>query len=74
LRQATGNEFSILTYAEHALETGSTSQAVAYVGLSWDDGTVSWGAGQHTDIIVASVGALVSAYNNRLLGEGKKQG
>lgn len=64
LRQATGQSFSILTYAEHALETGSSSKAVAYVGLNWDDGTVTWGAGQHTDIILASVAALVSAYNN----------
>ncbi|NLW79846.1 MAG: 2-isopropylmalate synthase [Ruminococcaceae bacterium] len=67
LKAATGNGFSILTYAEHALETGSSSKAVAYVGLTWDDdGAVTWGAGQHTDIIVASVQALVSAYNNRM--------
>ncbi len=65
LREATGKDFSILTYAEHALETGSSSKAVAYVGLSWGDGKVTWGAGQHTDIIVASVTALVSAYNNK---------
>lgn len=65
LQQATGKNFSILTYAEHALETGSSSKAVAYVGLSWEDGTVTWGAGQHTDIILASVTALVSAYNNK---------
>lgn len=65
LRLATGQDFSILTYTEHALETGSTSKAVAYVGLTWADGTVTWGAGQNTDIIVASVAALVSAYNNR---------
>ncbi|MDL2324906.1 2-isopropylmalate synthase [Ruminococcaceae bacterium OttesenSCG-928-A16] len=65
LRQGTGQEFSVLTYAEHALETGSSSKAVAYVGLTWADGTVTWGAGQHTDIILASVTALVSAYNNK---------
>ena len=57
-------DFSILTYKEHALETGSTSHAVAYVGLEWQDGSVSWGAGQHTDIIMASVKALASAINN----------
>lgn len=69
LQQATGHKFSILTYAEHALETGSSSTAVAYVGLSWDDGIVSWGAGRHTDIILASVAALVSAYNNKIINE-----
>lgn len=63
LQAATGETFAILTYAEHALETGSSSKAVAYVGLTWADGTTTWGAGQHTDIILASVAALVSAYN-----------
>ncbi len=71
LRSATGRDFSILTYAEHALETGSSSKAVAYVGLTWNgSGQVSWGAGRHTDIIVASVAALVSAYNNHITKEG----
>ncbi len=64
LRKATGKKFSLLTYAEHALETGSSSKAMSYVGLEWDDGSVTWGAGRHTDIILASVAALVSAYNN----------
>lgn len=66
LRIATGKEFTILTYAEHALETGSKSKAMSYVGLSWADGTTTWGAGLHTDIIVASVAALVSAYNRKI--------
>ncbi len=65
LRKATGKDFQLLTYAEHALETGSSSKAVAYVGLKWADGTLTWGAGSHTDIILASVAALVSAYNNK---------
>ncbi len=65
LRKATGRDFTVLTYTEHALEIGSKSKAVAYVGLQWgENGKVTWGAGQHTDIIVASVAALVSAYNN----------
>ncbi len=65
LRIATGQEFTILTYAEHAMEVGSKSKAMAYVGLGWQDGATTWGAGLHTDIIVASVAALVSAYNRR---------
>ncbi len=64
LRKATGKKFSLLTYAEHALETGSSSKAMSYVGLEWENGQVTWGAGRHTDIILASVAALVSAYNN----------
>ena len=64
IHHGSDRDFSILTYKEHALETGSTSHAVAYVGLEWTDGSVSWGAGQHTDIIMASVKALASAINN----------
>ncbi len=73
LRKATGHNFSILTYAEHALETGSSSEAMSYVGLEWEKGHISWGAGHHTDIIAASVAALESAYNNGLEDEKKKE-
>lgn len=72
LKQYKGNGFTVLTYAEHALETGSSSKAVAYVGLKWDDGAITWGAGSHTDIILASVGALISAYNNKVAGDENK--
>ena len=56
-------KYSLITYQEHALETTSQSQAVAYVGIETDKG-VFWGAGIKTDIIDASVCALVSAINN----------
>ena len=55
--------YTIVTYKEHALEQGSSSQAVAYVGISDANGKVTWGAGVHNDIITASVNALVSAVN-----------
>lgn len=59
-----GMNFTVVTYTEHALERGSTSHAVAYVGLLWEDGTTTWGSGKNTDIMVASVNALASAINN----------
>lgn len=65
VKNGSGRAFSVLTYQEHAMETGSTSQAVAYVGLQWEDGAVTWGAGVDTDIMVASVNALASAINNK---------
>ncbi len=55
--------YSLITYKEHALEVGSKSKAVCYVGIETDKG-IFWGAGIHTDIIDASVSALVSALNN----------
>ncbi len=55
--------YSLVTYTEHALEVGSKSKAVCYVGIETENGTF-WGAGIHTDIINASISALVSAINN----------
>ena len=65
IQSGTGMEFSIDTYAQHALEQGSTSRAISYVGLKWGSGTVTWGAGTDTDVMTASVKALISAINNK---------
>ena len=56
-------EFSLICYEEHALQSGSNSQACAYVGIQETDGTVAWGAGIQNDIIEASAFALISAIN-----------
>ena len=58
-----GMEFHLETNNKHSLDEGSTSRAASYVGLTWGDGTVTWGAGTDTDIIVAGIKALVSAIN-----------
>ena len=55
--------YIIETYTEHALENGSDSKAVAYVGIRSDDGSVFWGTGIDTDIVTSSAKALVSAVN-----------
>lgn len=65
IKENLGLSYNILTYKEHALETGSNSQAVAYVAIQYGDGQISWGAGIHDDIMAASVNALVSAINRR---------
>jgi 2-isopropylmalate synthase len=59
-----------LNYSEHALDQGkSAATAMAYIGLTADDNTAVWGAGTDTDIITASVKALVSAINNMAAGD-----
>ena len=63
LKQATGIDFTLESYDEHALERHSNSEAVSYVGISANGKTV-WGAGRHTDIIVSSIYALLSAINH----------
>ena len=58
-----GIKYNNLIYSEHAMEIGSTSRAMAYIGITGDDNKTSWGAGMDTDIITASVKALISAIN-----------
>ncbi len=57
-----GIKHQIITYKEHALESGSTSQAVAYVCVSVND-QIYWGAGIDEDIMAASIIGLISALN-----------
>lgn len=63
VKDSFGLEYTVVTYQEHALETSSQSRAAAYVGIQTEKG-VFWGAGIQSDIIDASVSALVSAINN----------
>ena len=66
IKKNLGIIYSGLTYTEHALESGSSSKAVTYVGITGDDGKMSWGAGVHDDIIASSIYALFAAINKKL--------
>jgi len=56
-------DYRFVTYSEHALESQSTSRAAAYILIEDNYGNRFWGIGTHSDIILASVNALVSALN-----------
>ena len=62
-------KYTDLIYSEHALEIGSSSRAMAYIGIKSADGKITWGAGMDTDIITASVLALFSAINRMKAGK-----
>ncbi|MCH5209091.1 MAG: 2-isopropylmalate synthase [Oscillospiraceae bacterium] len=64
LKEGLGISYTINTYTENAIEQGSKSKALCMIGITLSDGKVFWGAGLDTDIINASVYALVSAINN----------
>lgn len=66
LQTKLGIDFKDLIYKEHALETGSRSNAVSYVGITALDETVYWGCGIDPDIMTSSVKALFSAINNMI--------
>ena len=69
LQKNLGVSYTDLTYSEHALEIGQASQAMAYIGITAPDGRIVWGAGRDTDIITASILALVSAINRMVNGK-----
>lgn len=56
-------DYKDLVYKEHALEIGSGSKAVSYVGITAEDGTIYWGCGIDVDIMTSSVKALFSGIN-----------
>lgn len=66
VKKQLGIEFSELTYEEHALTKGSSSQAITYVSITKPDGKKVWGAGIHDDIIASSINALFSTINRSL--------
>lgn len=61
-----GVSMSVLDYSEHSLQRGSNASAVSYVEMEHDSGKV-FGAGINTNIVAASLEAVVSAAN-RIIG------
>ena len=70
LDDALNIDIKILDYEEHALQSGSNSQAAAYIHLlDSDTGHVTYGVGVSSNITRASVRAIFSAINRLGLGE-----
>lgn len=67
LKRAFDLDFTIADYTEHALDSGSNSRACAYVGVNGAKGKLSYGAGIDTDIMSASIKALIGAVNKLLI-------
>ena len=62
IKQFFGISYELSTYEEHALSHGSSSKAIAYVGITCE-GKSYWGVGMDEDIIKASIHALTVAVN-----------
>jgi len=63
LKSQITNNWTLSSYHEHAINTGSHAKAIAYIEIERSDGRRFWGAGIDTDIIIASVKALLSGLN-----------
>ena len=65
IKKVTGRSYVLESYVQHAIEEKSNSKAASYVCIV-ADGKPYWGTGIHTDIMTASVWALMSAVNRML--------
>lgn len=67
IKKIVGNVYTLEDYSEQSIERkNSNATAASYVSISEPGGKLHWGVGVHTDIVVSSIRALVSAINNRI--------
>lgn len=66
----TGIEMSVVDYSEHSLQRGSNAAAIAYVEIAYPGGKL-FGVGINTNIVAASLEAIVSAANRVLTETGR---
>jgi len=69
LKDEAGLVFTLHGYHEHALTKGSSSKAVSYIEVLDSEGEGWWGAGVDTDIIIASIKALLSGLDRMCVGK-----
>lgn len=58
-------DFRLCSYHEHALNGGSSARAAAYIEIEKPEGVRTWGVGVDTDIIIASIKAVLSCLNRK---------
>jgi 2-isopropylmalate synthase len=65
LNDALELDLDVVDYVEHAVSTGVSSKAVAYVETKDATGRTRWGVGMDSSILMAGLQAVVSAVNGR---------
>ena len=60
LSTATGHSIRVLDYHEHAVGSGASAQAVAYLELRIDEQQTLFGVGMDVNIVAASLKAILS--------------
>ena len=60
-----GIELSVRDYSEHSIQHGSNAAAICYMEMEYPGGII-FGAGVNTNIVAASLEAVVSAVNRIL--------
>ena len=62
INEAMSTDVRVLDYHEHAIGSGTDAQAVCYMELQVGE-TELWGVGVHSDIVTASLRAIISGVN-----------
>jgi 2-isopropylmalate synthase len=70
LARECGIRLQVVDYVEHAVGAGSDATAVAYIEAAGEKGAAVWGVGLHSNILTASLRAVVSAANRLPLRAG----
>jgi 2-isopropylmalate synthase len=63
LARECGITLQVVDYVEHAVGAGTDATAVAYIEAAGETGAAVWGVGLHSNILTASLRAVVSAAN-----------
>ena len=63
---AIGLDFDVLSYEEHSRGQGSSAKAVCYIEITTRSRRTRFGAGMHSNIITASLLAVLSAVNRAI--------
>jgi len=66
--KAIGLPFDVLSYEEHSRGQGSGAKAVSYIEITTRSRRTLFGAGMHSNIITASLLAILSAVNRAVAG------
>ena len=66
--KAIGLPFDVLSYEEHSRGQGSGAMAVSYIEITTRSRRTLFGAGMHSNIITASLLAILSAVNRAVAG------
>jgi 2-isopropylmalate synthase len=64
--EAVGLPFDVLSYEEHSRGQGSAAKAVSYIEITTRSRRTLFGAGMHSNIITASLLAILSAVNRAI--------
>ncbi len=63
MKQTPAPRFNITAFHEHSVGIGSDTQAMAYVQITKEDGSQTWGVGKSSNVGRAGIAAVVSALN-----------